>query len=43
MKSIHLGKKKIVELTINDVEYIAALDNYANNLKRGYSYILFIF
>ncbi len=29
MKSIHLGKKKIVELTINDVEYIAALDNYA--------------
>ena len=29
MKSIHLGKKKIVELNINDVEYIAALDNYS--------------
>ena len=29
MKSIHLGKKKIVEFAMNDIEYIATLDNYA--------------
>ncbi len=40
MQSIHLGKKKIVELTINDMECIATLDNYAidhfqKNNKKG--------
>ena len=29
MISMHLGKKRIVELNINGVEYIATLDNYA--------------
>ena len=29
MKSIHLGKKKIIEFTMNDMECIATLDNYA--------------
>ena len=28
MQSIHLGKKKIIEFTMNDMECIATLDNY---------------
>ena len=40
MQSIHLGKKKIVELNINEMECIAVLDNYAidhfqKNNKKG--------
>lgn len=40
MNSIHLGKKKIVELTINDMECVAVLDNYSidhfqKNNKKG--------
>lgn len=40
MQTIHLGKKKIVELNINGMDCVAVLDNYSidhfqKNNKRG--------